>query len=182
MTTTTFSKFSLHLDLLPSTQRVQPRIRSVYLTFIKMSYKFPDPSEHFITSFLPPSSHSRTARQFGRNCILRGGQELHLQSATSRTSGDESTLYLPRFIIRSLRTSHQAVYFETLLVDVQSMTAHFKPFELAPLPLTCLFSKAQLNLYLCHDFLFFTTTSRLPLLHIPLFLLLLLPCPTYAVT
>ena len=93
--TTTFSKFSLHLDLLPSTQRVQSRIRSVYLTFIKMSYKFPDPSEPFITSFLPPSSHSRLTQ--GRldnsaETAFSAGQELHLQSATFRTSGDESTI------------------------------------------------------------------------------------------
>lgn len=40
---------------------------------------------------------------------------------------------------------------------------------------------SQINLFLCHNFLLFTTTSYLPPLHSPLFLLLPLPCPTYTV-
>ena len=45
--------------LAPSTQRLQPRIRSVHSTFTKMSYKFPHPSEPFITSFPPPLPYTQ---------------------------------------------------------------------------------------------------------------------------
>ena len=120
--------------LAPSTQRLQPRIHSVHSTFTKMSYKFPHPSEPFITSF--SSLYSRTARQFGRNSIS-------LQA--SRTTPSVSYVtdirqrvhsYLSRFIIQSLRTSHEAVYFEMLCVHVPSQWR---------------LTLSHLNLLLCHS-------------------------------
>ena len=58
MMTATFSTFSLHLDLLPSTQPVQPRIRSVHSTFTKMSH-LPIRTLHPFVASLPTFSSSQ---------------------------------------------------------------------------------------------------------------------------
>ena len=56
MMTATFSTFSLRLDLLPSTQPVQLRIRSVHLTLTKMSHL---PLHYFVPASLPTFSSSQ---------------------------------------------------------------------------------------------------------------------------
>ena len=99
MMTATFSTFSLHLDLLPSTQPVQPRIRSVHITLTKMSQLPIRTLHHFVPASLPTfSSESRTGPQFSRSqeeiSFLWGHRELRLQSPTSWTSDDDSALAL----------------------------------------------------------------------------------------
>ena len=97
MMTATFSTFSLHLDLLPSTQPVQPQIRSVHSTFTKMSHLPIRTLHHFVPASLPTfSSESMTGPQFSRSqeeiAFLWGRRELRLQSPTPWTSDDNSAL------------------------------------------------------------------------------------------
>ena len=110
-TTTTFSTFSLHLDLSLSTQRLQPRTRSVYLTSTNGTSSLTYPSQPFILSFLRlfpfqpliisflRLSHlflrPRMGLQFGRfqsEIAFLWGRRKLLKPPTSWTSDDDSAL------------------------------------------------------------------------------------------
>ena len=187
MTTTTFSAFFVHLDWPSSTQLLRPRTRSVH----QHAAQVPSPTHPNLSSPRSPTSDSdsRIGRQLGRFqeeiTFLWGRRGPRLRSGRQTTS----PLLPSRIQYLTPRSGYQAVHLETqslVVNDGGCPDHHFPPSVVQefPSPSPPNSSHSDSRTFATQPFVLQCLSHAIssPLLHLPLFRLLPLPCPTYAVT
>ena len=189
--TTTFSTFSLHLDLLPPHNAYSPRTRSVYLAFTNITLFLHLPSLFLRLkdeSTIWPISLWASKTTFSVTYVWMSDDESALAFHDSIVDPRRAAMILKRngFSLTSpvddgsppnLNHSNSLLFHSPIRSAKPGARREEAPTKLTQHHLF-LGSPSRLNLFPCHDFLLFPTPSLLLLPRLLLSLLLPLPCHT----